>query len=99
MRGFLLAILLGCLLIGGVFSLRPGGLRVQLRLIRRRFKVAMIVAGIFMVLSFLVRILAPSVWISDAIVIALGLAAAVAFLVWAQDPPLEAGQPRSRVRR
>lgn len=93
MRGFLIAIVLGFLLIGGVFSLRPGGLRVQLRLMKRRFRVAFTLAGIFLVVSFVIRVAAPTLLISDIGMIALGLATAVAFLIWAQDPPLESTRP------
>jgi hypothetical protein len=93
MRGFLIAIVLGCLLITGVFSLRPGGLRVQLRLMKRRFRVAFTLAGIFLVVSFVIRVAAPTVLISDIGMAALGLATAVAFLIWAQDPPLETTRP------
>ena len=107
MRGFLIAIVLGCLLITGVFSLRPGGLRVQLRLMKRRFRVAFILVGIFLVASLVIRIAVPlirtgasSLLISDIGVIALGLGTAVAFLIWAQDPPLEnVQQPQTRSRR
>lgn len=100
MRGFLIAIVLGCLLITGVFSLRPGGLRVQLRLMKRRFRVAFTLAGIFLVVSFVIRVAAPTVLISDIGMIALGLATAIAFLIWAQDPPLETTRPPdSRTRR
>lgn len=96
----MIAVVLGCVLIGGVFSLRPGGLRVQLRLMKRRFRVAFTLAGIFLVLSFVIRVAAPNVTISDIGMIALGLATAVAFLIWAQDPPLEPQQPgQSRNRR
>lgn len=99
MRGLAIAIVLGCLLITGVFSLRPGGLRVQLRLMKRRFRVAFTLAGIFLVVSFVIRVAAPTTLISDIGVIALGLATAVAFLIWAQDPPLEKmPPPPSRTR-
>lgn len=96
MRGFVIAVVLGLLLITGVFSLRPGGLRVQLRLMKRRFRVAFILAGIFLVVSFVIRVAAPTLLISDIGMIALGLATAVAFLVWAQDPPLETQQPQQQ---
>lgn len=91
MRGFVIAIILGGVLITGVFSLRPGGLRVQLRLMKRRFRVAFTLAGIFLVLSSIIRlyvyIARQPIFISDIVVITIGLATAVAFLVWAQDPP------------
>lgn len=107
MRGFLIAIILGCLLITGVFSLRPGGLRVQLRLMKRRFRVAFTLAGIFIVLSSMIRlyvyIARQPILFSDIGVIMVGLATAIAFLVWAQDPPLETQQrppqDQSRPRR
>lgn len=101
MRGFVIAVVLACVLIGGVFSLRPGGLRVQLRLMKRRAKILFTLAGIFLVVSFVIRVAAPNVTISDIGMIALGLATATAFLIWAQDPPLETQRPpqQSRTRR
>ncbi len=100
MRGFVIAIVLACVLIGGVFSLRPGGLRVQLRLMKRRARILFILAGIFLVASFVIRVAAPNVTISDIGVIALGLAIAIVFLIWAQDPPLETlHPPQHRSRR
>lgn len=100
MRGFLIAIVLGFMLIGGVFSFRPGGLRVQLRLMKRRLRVAFTLAGIFLAVSFVIRIAAPTLLISDIGMIALGLATAVAFLIWAQDPPLQnLPPPQTRSRR
>ncbi|MBO0703225.1 MAG: hypothetical protein J2P38_09855 [Candidatus Dormibacteraeota bacterium] len=98
MRGFLIAVVLACVLVGGVFSLRPGGLRVQLRLMKRRAKILFILAGIFIVVSFVIRVAAPNVTISDIGVIALGLAIAIAFLIWAQDPPLETQRPTQQSR-
>ncbi|MFZ0217113.1 MAG: hypothetical protein WAM30_14375 [Candidatus Dormiibacterota bacterium] len=92
MRGFAIAIVLVVILVGGVLSFRPGGLRRQMRFAARRLRIALIMAGIYMVASALIRIFVSSeVW-ADAGMIGLGLALAITFLFIAQDPPLEAGR-------
>jgi Co/Zn/Cd efflux system component len=75
-----------------VLSLRPGGLRRQLRLITRRLRIAMILAGIYMVGSAVLRLFLPNELLGQVAMVVLGLGLGIAFLVLIQDPPLETGR-------
>jgi hypothetical protein len=85
-RGLVLGLFLLPALVVAILSIRPGGLRQQLRYLRRRFKLAMVLAGIYLAASTLARLfLSGNPWAEWGLV---GLAAllGLVFLVLAQDP-------------
>ena len=93
MRSFLVGLLLLVFISVTVLSLRPGGLRRQLRFAARRLRLALVLAGAYLVASTVVRIF----WADGALgewgppVLAVGLA--VVYLVLAQDPSARQAAP------
>ncbi len=78
MKGVLAGLILFPLIAIAVLSIRPGGLRQQLRAARRRLKIALALAGVYLVGSLLVRLLAADrSWADFAIY---GLAAVLALV-------------------
>ncbi len=71
-----------------VLSIRPGGLRRQLRLAARRFRLVLVLAAIYLVVSTAIRVLFPEGWVADYGPPSMALVLAGAFLVLAQDPAL-----------
>ena len=69
-----------------VLSLRPGGIRRQLRFIARRFRIVLALGGIFLLGSSIVRIFFPNGAVADWAPPALALILGVVFVVLAQDP-------------
>jgi hypothetical protein len=88
-RGFLAGIFLLVFVVVSVLSLRPGGLRNQLRNVARRFKLAMILAGIYLVCSSALRLLFPASGIAEIGMVALAGVLCITFLVLSPDRPLE----------
>jgi hypothetical protein len=90
---FVRGVLIGLVLLGvvtfGVLSLRPGGLGNQLRNIARRFKLALLLGGVYMILAAAVRLLSPNELITDGAMVGAAVVLGVIFLVRAQDRPLE----------
>ena len=89
MRGFLVGIFLLVFVVVSVLSLRPGGLRNQLRNVARRFKLAMILAGIYLLCSTALRIAFPNSGLAEVGMVALAAALCVTFLVLSPDRPLQ----------
>jgi hypothetical protein len=85
-RGFLIGLLLLVVLTTSVLSLRPGGLRRQLRFVTRRMRIVLALGGIFLLASSTIRILFPDGAVADWGPPALAVILGVAFLVLAQDP-------------
>lgn len=56
MKGLLAGLILFPVLAIGILSIRPGGLRRQLREVRRRLKLALVLAGIYLVASAALRL-------------------------------------------
>jgi hypothetical protein len=71
-----------------VLSIKPGGLRRQLRLAARRLRLVLLFGGVYLVLSTAIRVLFPDGWVSDYGPLAIALVLAAALLVLAQDPAL-----------
>jgi hypothetical protein len=69
-----------------VLSLRPGGLRRQLRFAARRFRIVLALGGIFLIGSSVIRLLFPSGAVADWGPAALALVLGAVFMVLAQDP-------------
>ena len=87
MRGFLLGLILVVGLSFSILSLRPG-LRRQLRFAARRFRIMLILGGIFLVGSGIVRVAFPQGPVADFGPPALAIVLAAVFLVAGRDPAL-----------
>ena len=89
MRGFLLGLLLIPVVVISLLSIRPGGLRRQLRLAGRRFRIALTVAGAYFVGAAIIRLVFPTGPGLDYGPPVLALVLAAAYVVLAQDPAPE----------
>ncbi|HEY4025352.1 MAG TPA: hypothetical protein VGO86_02890 [Candidatus Dormibacteraeota bacterium] len=89
MRGFFVGLVLMVFIVLTALSIRPGGLRYQLRSALRRFKLALILAGIYLVCSTVLRVAFPGSGLAEAGMVALAAALCITFLVLAQDRPLD----------
>ena len=85
-RGFVLGLLLVTLLTATILSLRPGGLRRQLRLVARRFKIFLWLGGVYVAASVVIRLLFPTGPVSDYGQPAVGLVLVIVFVFIGQDP-------------
>jgi hypothetical protein len=86
MRGFLFGLALLALLTISVLSIRPGGLRQQLRFAARRFRIALVLGGVYIVSSALMRIGFSSGYVADYGPAVLAVVLGLVFVVLAQDP-------------
>jgi hypothetical protein len=86
MRGivFGLVILVGLSLT--VLSIRPGGIRRQLGFVARRFRIVLVLGGIFVVGSTIIRIAAPQGVIADYGPPAIAIILAGVFMIVGRDP-------------
>jgi len=96
MRGFVFGFVLLVAFALIVLSIRPGGLRQQLRLAARRFRIVLVLAGVYLVVSTVLRLLLPEGPASDYGLPALALVLGVIFVFLAQDPPTRDKERRSR---
>jgi hypothetical protein len=71
-----------------VLSIRPGGLRRQLRLAARRLRLVLVLGGAYLIVSTLIRMFVPGGWVADYGPPVMAVVLAGAFLVLAQDPAL-----------
>jgi hypothetical protein len=85
-RGFVAGLALIPLLVIAVLSIRPGGLRRQLRLAGRRFRIALTLVGAYFLGSALIRLVFPSGPVSDYGPPVVATILAAAYLALAQDP-------------
>jgi hypothetical protein len=76
-----------------VLSLRPGGIRRQLRFVARRFRITLVLGGIFIIGSLIVRLAFPDGVVADYGPPALAIVLAVAFMVLGRDPAPESAPP------
>ena len=86
MRGFLFGLVL---LVGfslTILSLRPGGMRRQLRYAARRFRIMLVLGGIFLACSSIIRLAFPEGAVADFGPPAVAIVLAGVFLVLGQDP-------------
>jgi len=88
-RGFFIGIFLIFVLLVSVLSVRPGGFRHQLRNVVRRFKLAMVLAGVYLAVSTVLRLAFPNGGIAEVGMVALGAVLCITFLVLAGDRPLD----------
>ena len=96
MRGVLIGLVLVGVVTFGLLSLRPGGLRNQLRNIARRFKLALLLGGIYMVVAAALRLLSPNELITEGGMVAAALVLGGIFLVRAQEKPERVTPPSAR---
>lgn len=88
MRAFLIGMVLVVVLVTSILSLRPGGLRNQLRNVARRLKLALGMAGVYLVVSGVLKLAFPNSVVAEAVTIAVAAGLGIAFLVLGQDRPL-----------
>jgi hypothetical protein len=79
-------LLLVPLLVIAVLSFRPGGLRRQLSMAGRRFRILLTLAGAYFVCAAIIRIAFSSGPLSDYGPPVVAVVLAAAYLVLAQDP-------------
>lgn len=86
MRGFLFGVVFLLVVTVSVLSLRPGGIRRQIRFAARRFRIALGLGGAFLLGSAIIRLAFPDGWVADFGQPALALVLGGVFVVLAQDP-------------
>jgi hypothetical protein len=86
MRGFLFGVIVLVGLSVTILSLRPGGIRRQLRLAARRFRIVLVVGGIYTVGSLIVRVFFPTGAVADFAPPALAIVLGGVTLFVTRDP-------------
>jgi hypothetical protein len=92
-RGFLVGFALFLGLTLSVLSTRRGGLRRQLRFAARRFRLALALAGIYVVCSAVIRIFFPEGPVADFGPPIVAVVLLAVFVVLGQEPALPAEPP------
>jgi hypothetical protein len=69
-----------------ILSLRPGGIRRQLRLVARRFRIVLVLLGLYAFGSLFIRLVFPSGPVADWGPPVMATVMAVVFVVVGQDP-------------
>jgi hypothetical protein len=86
LRSFLFGLILLVFLSVTVLSFRPGGLRRQLRFAARRFRIVLVLGGIYVFANAIVRVVFQHGPIVDWGPPALAVVLALAFVFLGQDP-------------
>lgn len=86
MRAVFFGAILAFALILSVLSLRPGGIRRQLRLVARRFRIVLVLLGLYVIGSLIIRLVFPSGPLADWGPPVMATVMAVVFVVVGQDP-------------
>jgi hypothetical protein len=86
MRGFFFGLVVLIGLGVTVLSFRPGGIRRQLGFVARRFRIMLVLGGIFVAGSTIIRVAAPEGVIADYGPPAIAIVLAGIFLVVGRDP-------------
>jgi hypothetical protein len=86
MRGFAFGLVVLIGLSVTVLSLRPGGIRKQLRFVARRFRIMLVLGGVFAAGSTIIRIATPQGVIADYGPPALAIVLAGIFMAVGRDP-------------
>lgn len=104
MRGFFFGLILVVGLSATILSLRPGGLRRQLRFAARRFRIALALGGAYVLGSLIIRLAFSTGPVADYGPAALAVALAAAFVIAGRDPSespqdktRQAGKPARRI--
>jgi len=85
-RGFLLGIFVFVGLAITVLSFRPGGLRLQLRYAARRLRIVLILGGVYVLGSSIVRLVMPDGPIAEYAPAGLAIVLLIVFLFVGRDP-------------
>ena len=93
MRGFLIGLVLLMGFAVTILSLRPGGIRRQIRFVARRFRIGLALGGVFLLGSSVFRVAFPDGAVADFGPPALALVLGVVFVVLAQDPAATSSRP------
>lgn len=86
MRAVFFGAILAFALILSVLSLRPGGIRRQLRLVARRFRIVLVLLGLYVFGSLIIRLVFPSGPVADWGPPVMSTVMALVFVVVGQDP-------------
>ena len=86
MRGFVIGLFFAVGLALTLLSLRPGGLRQQLRMAARRLRIALVLGGVYVAASIAVRLLFPTGPVADYGLPVVALVLVLVFVIVAQDP-------------
>ena len=92
MRSFAIGLIFLVFFSVTVLSLRPGGLRQQLRFAARRLRIVLVLGGIYVAVSTIVRLVFQEGPIIDYGLPALAIVLAGAFLVLGRDPAPSTGK-------
>ena len=96
LRSFLIGLAVLVFVTSTVLYLRPGGLRKQLRFVARRFRLMLILGGIYVLANGVGRIVFQEGFIVDFGPPVLAIALGVAFIVFGQDPTDAEGKTPTR---
>jgi len=96
LRGFLIGLVLLVFLSITILSLRPGGIRRQLRFAARRLRLALVLGGIYVVATTLVRIFFPEGALADWGPPGLAVVLVIAFAILGQDSSATAPEAPNR---
>jgi hypothetical protein len=86
MRGFFIGLALVIGLTLTILSLRPGGFRRQLRMAARRLRIFLVLGGVYLAASLVIRLFFPDGPVADYGPPAVGLVLVIVFVIAAQDP-------------
>ena len=86
MRGFFIGLLLVVVLSATILTLRPGGIRKQLRMAGRRLRIFLVLGGLYLAASVVIRVFFPQGPVADYGPPAVAVILALVFLIVAQDP-------------
>ncbi len=95
MRGFLIGLALLVFLSVTILSLRPGGIRRQLRFAARRLRLSLVLGGIYVVATTLVRIFFPDGVLADWGPPALAVVLVITFAILGQEAASATSAERS----
>ena len=99
MRSFLIGLVFLVGLSVTVLSLRPGGFRRQLRFAARRFRITLVLGGIFILGSLIIRLAFPDGVVADYGPPALAIVLGGVFLVLGRDPAMPGPESQQPSRR
>jgi hypothetical protein len=85
-RGFVLGVFVFVGVAITVLSFRPGGLRLQLRYAARRLRIVLVLGGVYVLGSSIVRVVMPDSAIAEYAPAALAIVLLIVFLFVARDP-------------
>ena len=86
MRGFILGLFVFVGVAITVLSFRPGGLRLQLRYAARRLRIVLVLGGLYVLGSSILRLAFPQGAVAEFAPAALAVVLLVVFLFVARDP-------------